>query len=321
MKAISYERYGSPDVLKLVDIPVPTITDDEILVVVKAASVNPLDYHYLRGTPYIVRLSAGFGKPKNTGLGADLAGVVESVGANITGFAKGDEVYGQSLRTFAEFASVSIKAIIPKPQSLSFEQAAAVPIAGFTALQGLRDSGHVQSGQTVLINGAAGGVGTFAVQLAKWMGATVTGVCSTPNVELVKSLGATDVIDYTTTDFAASGRHWDMIFDLAGFRSLSDLRRVLAPNGVLVSSSAPKGDGLEMFARPIAGAILSPFTKQRLVTLGAKRSMDDLSILSGLIEAGTVKPVIDRSYPLSQTADALRYLELGHARGKVVITV
>jgi NADPH:quinone reductase-like Zn-dependent oxidoreductase len=264
MKAIRYDRYGGPEVIELRDVDPPTVGDRDVLVRVRAASVNPLDFHFLRGTPYLLRLMAGLTRPKETGLGADFAGDVEAVGRAVTAFQPGDEVFGRTRGTFAEYVSLPEDGVVlTKPAGLSAEQAAAVPIAGFTALQGLRDKGHLQSGQAVLVNGAAGGVGTFAVQLAKAYGAEVTGVCSTRNVDLVTSLGADRVIDYTTEDFTRSGRRHDIVLDMIGNRSLRELRRVLTPKGVLVGvGAAEMGDWVGPLASMAGTAVASLFISQ-----------------------------------------------------------
>jgi NADPH:quinone reductase-like Zn-dependent oxidoreductase len=321
MKAIVYERYGSPDVLELKEIDTPVVEEDQVLVRVQAASVNPLDWHRMRGRPYVMRASEGLAKPKNNGLGADVAGRVEAVGRNVTQFQPGDEVFGMSLRTCAEYVCVSEHGLALKPANLTFEQAAAVPVAASTALQGLRDKGQIQPGQKVLINGAAGGVGTFAVQIAKSFGAEVAGVCSRRNVDMVRSIGADQVIDYTREDFTQGGQLYDLIFDSVGNRSLSDCRRVLKPDGFLVVVGAPDGRWLGPLVRLLKALLLSPFVSQKLVAFLSKRSKDDLVVLKELIEAGKVTPVIDRRYPLSEVPAAIRYLEEGHAQGKVVITV
>jgi NADPH:quinone reductase-like Zn-dependent oxidoreductase len=322
VKAIVYHRYGSPDVLELREVDLPLPGDDQVLVRAHAASVNPADWHYMRGLPYFMRAAAGLAKPKSTGLGADVAGVVEAVGKNVTQFQPGDEVFGMSIRTCAEYVRVSELGLAQKPANLTFEQAAAVPLAAITALQGLRDKGQIKRGQKVLVNGAAGGVGTFAVQIAKSFGAEVTGVCSTRNVNLVRSLGADQVIDYTKEDFTRNSQRYDLLFDAAGYRSLSDCRRVLGPDGILVMCGA--GDGrssLRILARILNALLLSRFGRKKVVSFMAKRNENDLIVLKVLIEAGKVTPVIDRSYPLAAVPDAIRYLEEGHARGKVVITV
>jgi NADPH:quinone reductase-like Zn-dependent oxidoreductase len=322
MQAITYHQYGPPDVLELETVELPALGDDEVLVRVRAASVNPRDWHYLRGLPYIMR-PVGLRIPRDGGLGSDLAGQVEAVGRAVTRFRPGDEVYAFVLAGgFAEYARVPENVLGPKPASLSFEQAAAVPLAALTALQGLRDHGRVQPGQRVLIVGASGGVGTFAVQLAKLFGAEVTGVCSTRNLELVRSLGADDVIDYTREDFAGNGRRYDLVFQLAGTRSPGAIRRALTPKGRLIlSSGESSGRWVGPMDRIVKAAALSPFVPQTLAPFEAKQSRDDLQVLKDLIEAGKLTPVIDRTYPLRETPEALRYLEQGHARGKVVITV
>jgi len=314
MKAIVYERYGSPDVLELRDVEKPSVTDDGVLVRVRAASTNPYDWHFMRGKPYFARLMFGLFKPKAHGLGADLAGEVEAVGKDVTRFRPGDAVFGEAAGAFAEYTCVPEGTLALKPANLSFEQAAAVPMGGVTALQGLRDRGKIRAGQRVLILGASGGVGTFAVQIAKSFGAEVTGVCSTRNVERVRKIGADHVVDYTREDFTRSGARYDLLLDTIGNRSLRECRRVLQPKAVYVHVGG-------RMARVLALPIVSPFVSQTLVQLIAKRNKDDLEILSGLIEAGKITPVIDRTYPLSEVPTAIRYLEGGHARGKVVITV
>jgi len=309
MKAIRYQRYGSPDVLELQDVGMPAVGDGEVLVRVRAASVNPLDFHFLRGTPYLVRLAGGLTRPRRTGLGVDLAGHVEAVGRDVTGFSPGDEVFGQCAGTFAEYVTFGPKAaVLAKPANLTFEQAAAVPVAGFTALQALRDSAHVKAGHRVLVNGAGGGVGTFAVQIARAFGAEVTGVCSPGKVALVGSIGADRVVDYTREDFTRTDRPYDVVIDTVGNRTLSEIRRVLAPKGVLVSVGAPDD-----------GNWIAP--SQSLRPMLARPKRDDLAVLSELLVAGRVTAVIDRTYPLAEVPDAVRYLEEGHAAGKVVITI
>ena len=323
MKAIIRERYGSPDVLKLRDIDRPVIDDDGVLVRVRAASINAYDWHMMRGSPSLVRLMAGLRKPKNTAMGVDLAGEVEAVGKNVTEFRPGDEVFGQRVGALAEYVRGTAKSfLVPKPAGLTFEQAAAVPMAASTALQGLRDKGQIKPSQRVLINGASGGVGTFAVQIAKAFGAHVTAVCSTRNVDQARSLGADEVIDYTREDFTRGGRKYDVILDVASSGSLSSRRRVLEPNGTLVGVGAANNDGTaSIVAGLLETAVLSRFGNQKMPFFLAKNSKEDLLVLKELIEAGKVKPVIDRTYPLNQTAEAIRYLETGHARAKVVITV
>jgi NADPH:quinone reductase-like Zn-dependent oxidoreductase len=322
MKAITYHRYGPPEVLGLEEVDEPVVQDDDVLVRVRAASVNPRDWHFLRGLPYVVR-PVGLRRPKSGVLGSDIAGQVEAVGKAVTRFRPGEEVFAFVLSgAFAEHAAVPEAVLGHKPATLSFEQAATVPLAALTALQGLRDHGRVQPGQKVLILGASGGVGTFAVQLAKSYGAEVTGVSSTRNLELVRSLGADHVIDYTREDFTRSGQRYDLIFQLAGTRSPSDLRRALTPKGTLVlSSGESEGRWIGPLGRVVKAAVLSPFLRQRLVTFEAKQSKDDLRVLKELVESGRLSPVIDRTYPLIETSEAIRYLETGHARGKVVVTV
>ncbi len=323
MKAIVQERYGPPDVLELRDVDRPTIDDDSILVRVRAASINAYDWHMMRGSPYLVRMMAGLRKPKSTAVGVDVAGEVEAVGKNVTEFRPGDEVFGSRHGSLAEYVRGTEKSfLVPKPAGLTFEQAAAVPMAASTALQGLRDKGQLKPGQRVLINGASGGVGTFAVQIAKALGAHVTAVCSTRNVDQARSLGADEVIDYTREDFTRRGQRYDLILDVAASGSLSSRRRVLEPNGILVGvGSADGGRMTSIVAGLIETALVSRFGKQKMPFFIAKNSKEDLIVLKELIEAGKVRPVIDRTYPLSETAEALRYLEAGHARAKVVITV
>ena len=322
MKAIVNRKYGSPDELKLEEIDKPAPADDEVLVRVRAASVNPLDWHFMRGLPYLGRPMLGLRKPKRPILGVDAAGQVEAVGKNVTQFRPGDEVVGAGRSgSAAEYTCGSEKDFAPKSASLSFEQAAAIPIAGVTALQALRDQGRLQPAQSVLINGAAGGVGTFAVQIAKALGGDVTGVCSTRNIDLVRSLGADQVVDYTGEDFAQSGRRYDLVLDLVSNRSLSDLRRALSPKGTLVLSGGGGGRLLGPLPLILGALVRSPFVSQRMLTFLAKVHRESLVDLMELIEAGKVTPVIDRTYPLSEAPAAIRYLEAGHARGKVIITV
>ncbi len=321
MKAVVYYNYGPPDVLKCEEIEKPAAGDNEVLIRVRAASVNPIDWHLMRGTPYIVRIMAGLRKPKVTRLGVDVAGQVEAVGGNVTQFKPGDEVFGACRGAFAEYACTSESAVVMKPDNVTFEQAASVPVAAFTALQGLRDKGQIQPGQKVLINGAAGGVGTFAVQIAKSFGADVTGVCSTRNVDMVRSIGADRVIDYTQEDFTKSGQRYDLVFDSVGNHSLSACRRVLNRKGTYIVVGGPDGRWLGPLARLIKTLVLSPFVSQNLVMFLARRSKEDLTVMRELMEAGKVTPVIDKRYRLSEVPEAIRYLEEGHARGKVVITL
>lgn len=326
MKAVVYREYGSPDVLQIDEIKKPAPGDDQILIKVHAVSINPLDWHFIEGTPYIMRaLGVGLRKPKDPRLGVDFAGRVEEVGKNVTQFKPGDEVFGGKTGAFAEYICARAdKAIALKPANISFEQAAAVPIAAVTALQGLRDKGHIQRGEKVLINGASGGVGTFAVQIAKSFGAEVTGVCSAKNLDLVRSLGADYVIDYTKTDFTKEGKRYDLILDNVGTQSLSGFRSALEPKGtcVMIGGGGPNDGGLiGPLGRPLKALVLSPFLSQKMGMLMAELKKSDLETLGGLMQSGTIKAVIDRAYPLDKISDALHYLEQGHARGKVVITV
>ncbi len=320
MKAVIYCDYGSADVLKFVDIEKPTAADDQVLVKVRAASVNPLDWHYMRGTPYIMRTQVGLRKPKVTRLGVDFAGTVEAVGRNVKQFKPGDDVFGARTGAFAEYVSVrEDRAVVLKPANLTFEQAASVPIAAITALQGLRDKGHIQPGQKVLINGASGGVGTFAVQIAKSFGAEVTGVCSTRNVDMVRSIGADHVIDYTKEDFTKSGQFYDVMLDNVGNHSLLDCRRVLNPDGKYIMVGGQSGRWIDPLPRAFSTGMLSRFVSQKMGMMLAQLKKEDLTILGDLMQAGKVTPVIDRRYRLNELPAAMRYLEAGHARGKVVI--
>jgi NADPH:quinone reductase-like Zn-dependent oxidoreductase len=322
MKAIVYRCYGSPDVLELEDIAKPVPADNEVLVKVHAASVNPLDWHYMRGSPYIMRLSSGLGAPGDASLGVDFAGTVESTGGNVKQFKPGDEVFGGTSGAFAEYVTVGEdRALVLKPANMTFEQAASVPVAAITALQALRDKGKIKPGQKVLINGASGGVGTFAVQIAKSFGADVTGVCSTRNVEMVRSIGADQVIDYTQEDYTKSGQHYDLIIDNVGNHSLLENRRALNPDGIFVIIGGPKGNWLGPLMSPVKALMLSPFVGQEFVMLLAKLRKDDLAILGDLMQAGKVTPVIDRRYRLREVPAAIRYSEEGHARGKIVVNL
>jgi NADPH:quinone reductase-like Zn-dependent oxidoreductase len=322
MRAILYTEYGPPHVLQFMEVAKPTPKDDEVLIRIRAASVNPRDWHYMRGTPYLVRTRAGLRKPKVPRLGADVAGEVETVGKNVTGFQPGDEVFGVCAGAFAEYACAPEGALVRKPANVTFEQAAAVPVAAFTALQGLRDKGRIQRGQKVLINGASGGVGTFAVQIAKAFEAEVTGVCSTRNIDMVRSIGADHVMDYTREDFTKSGRRYDLIFDVVGNHSLSDRRRALTAEGTLVLVGGPdEGRWLGPLTGILKAVVLSRFVSQKLLPVMAHVSKDDLIVMQELLEAGKVTPVIDRIYPLRDVPEAVLYLEEGHARGKVVITM
>ena len=323
MKAIVQDRYGTADVLELRDVEKPQPGDDEVLIRVHAAGVDPGVWHLMTGQPYLVRVM-GFGlrKPKIRIRGMDAAGTVEAAGRNVIQLKQGDPVYGTCDGSFAEYACARAERFAPKPANLSFEQAAAVPISGMTALNGLRDAGKLQPGQNVLIIGAAGGVGTYAVQLAKAFGAVVTGVCSTSKAELVRSIGADEVIDYTREDFTDGTRQFDLILDTAGRRPLSELRRALTPQGTLVIVGGEGGDRwLGGFQRQIFAPLRSRFSEQKLLGLISKERHQDLMTLKDLIEAGNFTPVLDRTYPLSEAAQAIRYLEQGHARGKVVLAV
>lgn len=324
MNAIVYHEYGTADVLRLEEIERPVLGNNQVLIEVRAAAANPLDWHYMRGTPYLMRMDSGLFRPKSTRLGVDVSGRVVAVGENVTRFKPGDEVFGTAGGAFAEYARASEDKVVLKPANLSFEQAAAVPVAALTALQGLRDKGRLQPGQKVLINGASGGVGTFAVQIAKSFGAEVTGICSTRNVEMVRALGADHVIDYTKEDFGQSSDRYDLILDNVGNRSLGDFRRVMNPEGiyVLIGGGGPDdGRWIGPFARVIKACLLSPFVSEELVMLLASINKDDLLLMKELMEEGKVTPVIDRTYALSEVPEAIRYLEKGHARGKVIITV
>jgi NADPH:quinone reductase-like Zn-dependent oxidoreductase len=313
MEAIVYTRYGPPDVLELRQVDKPSPGENEILVRVRAASVNPADWHIMRGLPYVVRLDRGLRRPGFTRLGIDVAGVVEAVGRNVTRFQPGDEVFGASRGSFAEYVCTQGKALVLKPAGLSFEEAAALPVAAFTALQGLRDHGQIQPGQRVLVNGAAGGVGTLAVQVARAFGAEVTGVCSTRNLELVRSLGADRVIDYTQENFTRSGQRYDLLLDCVGNHSLPACRSALSPSGtyVMVAGSLANILRVALFAR---------FMSHKLVFFVAKTNRADLETMIELIGAGKVKPVIDRRFALQEVPEAMRYVGTGRARGKVVIT-
>ena len=322
------DRYGPPELLQLQDVDQPVPASDEVLVRVHAAALNALDWHIMRGDPYIARFMDRkvFGRhgPKGTIRGRDFAGRVEAVGSAVTRFRPGDEVYGDTDATFAEYVRIRADLLEPKPANLSFAQAAAMPVAGGTALLGLRDVGQVQPGQRVLVNGASGGVGTFAVQIAKSLGAEVTGVCSTRNVDLVRSIGADDVIDYTRDDFARTDRRYDLVFDLVGNRSLRDCRRVLTPTGTLVLSGGGTSHGGSLIGPlglMVRAMVVSPLVRQRVRILMAKPDRQNLATLRELAESGKLTPVIDRTYSLAEVPDAIRYLEQEHARAKVVITV
>lgn len=322
MKAIVYTEYGPPDVLQLKEVTKPIPKDDEVLVKIHAASVNSSDVSMSRGEPFMVRLWSGLLKPKNTILGADIAGRVEAIGRNVKQFQPGDEVFGDIAGlgggSFAEYVSVPESALALKPANLSFEQAAAVPMAAVTALQGLRDEGQIQPGQKVLINGASGGVGTFAVQIAKSFGAEVTAVCSTRNLDMARSLGADHVIDYTEEDFTQNRQLYDLILAVNGYHPISAYKRALTPEGIYVMAG---GSMAQIFQAMLLGPLMSITGDKKMGGVSAKPSQKDLIFLKELLETGKIVPVIDRRYPLSETAEALRYLGEGHARGKVIITL
>jgi NADPH:quinone reductase-like Zn-dependent oxidoreductase len=322
MRAIVYDKYGSPEVLKCEEVEKPTPGNGEVLVKVQAASVNPYDWHFMRGLPYFVRLMAGLTRPKERRLGVDGAGYAEAVGRNVTQFKAGDAVFGTCRGAFAEYACAPERALARKPDSVTFEQAATVPIAGLTALQGLRDKGNIRAGVKVLINGAAGGVGTFAVPIAKSFGAEVTGVCSTRNVEMVRSIGADEVIDYSRQDFTRLGRRYDLVFDCIGNHSLRECRSVMNPKGIFVGVGGATGRWMfGLIVRWAAVLLSSPFLNQKFLTFMAKPNSEDLAAIAELMAAGKLTPVIDRRYGLNDVPEAIRYLEAGHARGKVVITL
>ncbi|WP_348264248.1 NAD(P)-dependent alcohol dehydrogenase [Telmatobacter sp. DSM 110680] len=323
MKAIVYRAYGTTDVLTLEEVPKPTPGDNEVLIKVRAAALNPLDWHLMRGVPWFLRLFTGLRKPRRTRLGVDVAGDVILTGPGVSDIKKGDSVFGAADGSFAEYVCAPVSALAIKPQNVTYERAAAVPIGGLTALQALRNKGNLQAGQKVLINGASGGVGTFAVQIAKWMGGKVTGVCSARNVNLVRGLGAERVVDYTSEDFTSSGESYDVIFDLVGNRPIAAFRSVLNPRGVFIGcgGGSPSTSASYLLAGMIGQLVMGWFTRQRLVGILAKRDKGDLEILRKLMTSGDVIPVIDRCYGLSELPEAIRYLEEGHARGKVVIAM
>jgi NADPH:quinone reductase-like Zn-dependent oxidoreductase len=321
MKAIVQTRYGSPDVLQLKDVDEPAVGDDQVLIRVQAAAVNIGDWHLLRGVPYVIRLVAGLRRPRREIPGLDIAGQVESVGQNVRQFRPGDEVFGWCKGAFAECACAAENDLLTKPANLTPEESAAVGDSAFTALAAVRDQGKVQPGDEVLINGASGGVGTFAVQIAKSFGANVTGVCSTRNLDTVRSLGADQVIDYTTEDFAQTGRRYDVMLDLVGTRPLSDCRRALTPRGTYVVVGVKDMGRWLGLGRQIKALSLSPFVRQRMRVFVVRHNRDDLVVLKQLVEAGKVAPVIDRRFALSDVPDALQYQGEGHARGKIVIAV
>jgi len=322
MKAAIYTRYGPPDVVQVTDVEKPAPQDNEVLMKVRAASLNPADWHLLRGLPYFLRLATGLRNPKIARLGADVAGQVEAVGRNVANFKPGDEVFGCCRGSFAEFACAPESRLAPKPGNLTFQQAACAGVAALTALQAFRHKGHLQPGEKVLINGAAGGVGTFAVQIAKSFGAEVTGVCSSRNLEMVRSLGADRVIDYTRENFTKAGQRYNLILDCIGNHPLSACKRVLAAHGRYLGVGGPSG---KWMLGSLAGAILLPFFSQfgsrKVIVFLASVNKDDLTYLGDLMASGKLTPVIDKRYPLRELPEAIRYLETGHARGKVVITL
>ncbi|NND81873.1 MAG: NAD(P)-dependent alcohol dehydrogenase [Gammaproteobacteria bacterium] len=321
MRAIQYHCYGGPEVLRYTRVPKPEMGAEDILVNVKAAGVNPYDWHFMRGSPYVMRLMAGIGAPTDTGFGSDYAGVVTAIGDEVTKYAVGDRIFGGSSGALAEYVVLNQSRSIGRiPDNVSFEQAGAAPMAGITALQALRDSGELKAGQSVLINGASGGVGTFAVQIAKAMGAEVTGVCSTRNVDMVMSLGADYVVNYKTDDFVEADKKYDLIIDNVGNRSISELRSVLKPQGILVMVGGPSGDWLGPFKNNVMAMLTEPFVDQQLKGFLAVYSSEDFAALAELMQQGKVKSVIDVRHPLSDTAEAIRYSESGRARGKILIT-
>jgi NADPH:quinone reductase-like Zn-dependent oxidoreductase len=323
MKAVVHQCYGAPDVLKIVEVAKPTPGENEVLVRIRAASVNPADWHELTGTPYLARPTMGIGAPSSTRFGTDYAGVVETVGSNVTKFKPGDEVFGARSGAMAAYVTAKAdRSIVRKPANITFEQAAAIPVAAVTALQGLRDKGRLQPGQKVLINGASGGVGTFAVQIAKALGAEVTGVCSTRNVELVRSLGADHVIDYTKETFTEMAERYDLILDNVGNHSVLDTRRALEPTGILVLVSGPKDDPwLGPLSRAAELMVVSPFVSHEMRFFIAQLNPADLEVLAELVRDGKVTPTIDRQYSFDEVAAATAYLGEGHARAKVVVTL
>ena len=320
--AVVYRCYGSPDVLEFVELEKPVPRDDEVLVRVKAASVNPLDYHYLRGSPYIMRLEAGIGSPAEQRLGVDFSGVVEAVGSGVSKFSVGDEVFGGRTGAFGEYVTVrESRAITHKPANISFAEAAAVPIAGVTALQAIRDYHEVGGGSRVLVNGASGGVGTFAVQIAKSLGAEVTGVCSSRNVELVRSIGADHVIDYTRDNYTNRDVRYDLVVDNVGNHPVLANTGVLADDGTFVLVGGEKGNWIAPLKGPIKTLVLAPFVEQEMVSMLAQLRQEDLAYLAELMASGAVRPVIDREFALADIAEAIRYSETGRARGKIIVTI
>jgi len=321
VKAVVYHNYGSPDVLRYEEIEKPAPGDDDVLVAVRAASVNPYDSHLIRAEPFLLRIAFGLRKPKHPRLGVDFSGRVEAVGSNITRFKPGDEVFGAARGAFGEYLCAQDSRLALKPRSVTFAQAASVPIAGVTALQGLRDRGKVQPGQKVLVNGAAGGVGTFAVQIVKAFGAHVVGVCSTRNLDLVRSIGADEVIDYTQEDFTKARSLYDVIFDCVSNHSLSACNRILKSDGRYVGIGGVGQPMMRIVNRILSGVVMSPFVKKNLRPFGAKMKSEDLAVIARMMESGKVTPVIEKEYAFTQVADAIRRVETGHTRGKIVITV
>jgi NADPH:quinone reductase-like Zn-dependent oxidoreductase len=321
MKAIVQDRYGSPDVLALRDVETPPIDDHGVLVEVHAASVNALDWHTTRGMPYLIRMDEGFRKPRHSVRGVDLAGRVVAVGKHVARLKPGDEVFGGSTGSFAEYAATTEDRLAPKPSGFTYEQAAALHVAGMTALQGLCEKAQLQAGQRVLINGAGGGVGTFAVQIAKWLGAHVTAVTRAESIDVVRSIGADEIIDHRSEDFTRRGERYDVLFDIGGNRPFAHCRRVVARNGTIVAVGGPAGRWLAPATRMFKALALSPFVSQRLVPFLSKNDRVSLARLAELSEAGKISPVIDRRYALTGVPEAVRYLGAGRARGKIVITV
>ncbi|MGO8874949.1 MAG: NAD(P)-dependent alcohol dehydrogenase [Acidimicrobiales bacterium] len=321
MKAIVGIDYGSPDGLRLEDVPLPSPGPKQVLVRVVAASLNPYDWHLMRGKPYLVRLSSGFRRPKRPSCGVDAAGVVEAVGADVTDFKPGDHVFGMCAGSLAEYGvSEERNELVAKPEGLSYERAAALPMAGFTALQAVRRA-NLEAGQTLLVNGAAGGVGTFAVQIAAAMGAVVTGVCSKANLETVRSLGATTVVDYASEDFTATGHRYDVVLDTVGNRSLKDLRGCIRSRGAVVLIAPHPGNWIGPLVLPLGAIVTSKIRKERLLPMMAKVNRDDLTTLANLTVEGKISPVVSRTYSLGDAAEAMRHLETGHAVGKLVVTI
>ena len=321
MHAIRFPRYGPPDVLELAEVDVPTPSDGQVLVRVRAASVNALDWHHLTARPHLVRATDGWRRPKDPRLGADVAGLVEAVGRDVTRFRAGDEVFGMTIGAFAEHVAVAEEGLVTKPTNVSFEQAGAVGVAGITALQGLRDRGQLRPGQRVLVNGAGGGVGSFAVQIARALGGRVTAVTRTDSLDRVRALGAEEVVDHTTTDATHLDRRFDLVFDAGGNGSLLAWRHVIASGGRMVICGAGRGDWLGPLLRPGFGVVLSKLDSRTWVPFLAKRELADLEQLGAWLADGTIDPVIERTYPLTEAAEAVRHVESGRARGKVVITI